>query len=98
MSGYAASSRNVTVQTKHEIYDEYGITHRNRFGTPGSYEIDHLVPLELGGSNDKSNLFPEPFPAYEAKDHLEDFMHEQVCNGQLELRRAQLFFMRKYAQ
>ena len=32
--------------------------------SPGFYgrtiEIDHIIPLELGGSNDIANLFPEP--------------------------------------
>lgn len=88
----------MTQQTKDEIFVEYGITHRNRFNTPGSYEIDHVVPLELGGSNDKRNLFPEPYPGYRDKDKLENFMHRLVCDGTLALSRAQLFFMRKYAQ
>src|ERR1043166_7656449 len=46
---------------------------------PGHYEIDHLISLELGGSNDIKNLWPEgyftaPFDA-KMKDKLEDKMH-----------------------
>jgi hypothetical protein len=26
-----------------------------------AYELDHLIPLELGGSNDLRNLWPQPF-------------------------------------
>ena len=37
---------------------------------PRSYgrtiEIDHIVSLELGGSNDIANLYPEPGPARRA--------------------------------
>jgi hypothetical protein len=30
------------------VYAEYGIAERSQ----GEYEVDHLVPLEPGGSND----------------------------------------------
>ena len=53
--GYAKSVRNVSESQKKNIYAEYGITHR----TTGEYEIDHFISLELGGSNETSNLFPE---------------------------------------
>ncbi|TMC88113.1 MAG: HNH endonuclease, partial [Chloroflexi bacterium] len=54
-SGYASSVRNVPVSEKNQVYAEYGIAHHS----PGQYEVDHLVSLELGGSNDISNLWPE---------------------------------------
>ena len=41
-------------------------------------EIDHLIPLELGGSNDIANLFPEPgfgTASYRVKDQLENRLH-----------------------
>ena len=38
-----------------EVYREYGIVER----TTGEYEVDHLVALEDGGSNDIANLWPE---------------------------------------
>lgn len=98
LPGYATTHRSVSWATKLTVYDEYGITKRAPYGEPGSYEIDHLVPLELGGSNEIINLFPEPFPAYKRKDHMENFMHEQVCYNGLSLHSAQLFFMRKYVR
>ena len=55
-------------------------------------EIDHIVPLELGGSNDIANLFPEPGSKkanYHVKDELENKLHGLVCSGAMRLRDAQ---------
>lgn len=48
----------------------------------GNYEVDHLISLELGGSNDQANLWPEsyltdPYNAH-VKDKLEDKMHALI--------------------
>ncbi len=63
---------------------------------PRSYgstlEIDHIVSLELGGSNDPANLFPEradAHPGYRLKDRLENAAHAWVCQGKLGLRDVQ---------
>ncbi len=86
--GYSASVRNVILETKQEVYDEYSIGSH----APGAFEVDHLVPLELGGSNEISNLWPqpaEPTPGFHEKDDLENYLHDQVCNGAMELTDAQ---------
>jgi hypothetical protein len=86
--GYARSVRSVPYSEKRAIYRSYGIG----FHLPRTYEIDHLVPLELGGANDPANLWPEaaaPRPGYHEKDRLENLLHERVCSGQLSLRAAQ---------
>ena len=64
--------------------------------TPRPYgttlEIDHIVSLEIGGSNDIANLFPErvrPSPGYRVKDKLENKLHDLVCDGAMTLRAAQ---------
>ncbi len=47
-------------------------------------EIDHIVPLELGGANEIANLFPEPGSRnanYHVKDELENRLHDLVCAG-----------------
>ena len=52
--GYSKKVRDVPAEMKREVYGEYGITsHEN-----GDYEVDHLIPLELGGSNSIKNLWP----------------------------------------
>jgi hypothetical protein len=88
VSGYARNVRNVTDAEKNQVYDEYGIkTH----GT-GEYEVDHLISLEIGGSNDIANLWPEaaePRPGFHEKDQVENYMHDQVCAGAISLSEAQ---------
>ena len=86
--GYSKTVRNVPASEKSEVYAEYGIANH----VSGQYEVDHLVSLELGGSNDISNLWPEaadPVPGFHQKDGLEDSLHAQVCNGSISLQQAQ---------
>jgi hypothetical protein len=52
-------------------------------------ELDHLVPLELGGSNDATNLWPEYPPTPNPKDKLERALNIAVCDGRVSLGRAQ---------
>ena len=54
--------------------------------------MDHLISLELGGSNRLNNLWPEPYDITwnaHVKDRLENRLHELVCTGQLDLMTAQ---------
>ncbi len=86
--GYSKSVRDVSQSTKDDVYAEYGITHHEPF----EYEVDHLVALELGGSNDIANLWPEPAeprPGYHEKDKVENYLHDQVCSGAMSLQEAQ---------
>src|SRR5437762_11069359 len=67
VSGYAKSVRDVSTTLKKQVYTAYGIKSR----LPGQYEVDHLVSLQLGGSNDIANLWPEPAapkPGFHEKD------------------------------
>ncbi len=87
-SGYARSVRDVPTSEKDQVYAEYGIA--SHFS--GQYEVDHLVSLELGGSNDISNLWPElaePKPGFHEKDKVENYLHDQVCSGAVSLQQAQ---------
>src|SRR3954469_16898888 len=86
--GYTERVRDVSESTKNAVYREYGIRRRSR----GQYEIDHLIPLELGGSNSIRNLFAEaalPKPGFHQKDMLENKLHALVCSGDLKIRAAQ---------
>ncbi len=87
--GYAKTVRNVPTSVKNAVYAEYDITRH----VAGEYEVDHLVSLELGGSNDISNLWPEaaaPKPGFHEKDKVENWLHVQVCAGNISLHDAQV--------
>jgi hypothetical protein len=80
--------RNVPQNVKDAVYAEYGIPSHE----PGQYEVDHLIPLEVGGANDIANLWPEaaePTPGYHQKDEVENYLHDQICSGKLPLQQAQ---------
>ena len=87
--GYAKKVRAVPAWLKRRAYAEYGITEYKT----GDYEVDHLIPLSLGGSNSIRNLWPQstktsPWNSY-VKDALERKLHKLVCTGQLDLKTAQ---------
>ena len=87
--GYSKRTRNVSRETKELAYRLYGITTR----APGEYEVDHLISLELGGSNAIENLWPESFLTQplnaHVKDELENKLHALVCDGKVPLEEAQ---------
>jgi len=92
VSGYAKSVRSVTSDEKAAVYQRYGMAN-----VSGQHEVDHFIPLTLGGSNALANLWPQPYtiagttPNYGAheKDKVETYLHEQVCRGSLTLAQAQ---------
>jgi hypothetical protein len=87
--GYSKGVRDVSVSTKKQVFQTYGISYP---APSGAYEVDHFIPLELGGSNDIRNLWPEPAdprPGFHEKDKVENYLHKQVCDGKMDLGRAQ---------
>ncbi len=70
-------------------------------GSASNYEFDHLIPLELGGSSNLANLWPEPnqgapstFNSYShygqnAKDGVESQSNYAVCDRGYSLALAQ---------
>jgi hypothetical protein len=89
-SFHTGSIRNVPQSEKYTVEAEYGMAQR-LYGS--SLEIDHIVSLELGGSNDVANLFPEKanaHPGYHVKDKLENKLHSLVCSGQMSLSSARV--------
>lgn len=91
-----ARIRHVPESEKHLVELEYGMPPK---GYGRTIEIDHVVPLELGGSNAVANLFPEPgsgHAGYRAKDRLENRLHERVCAGATSLHAAQAGIARNW--
>jgi hypothetical protein len=89
-SFHTGAIRNVPQSEKSAVEREYGMKARYYGST---LEIDHIVSLELGGSNNIANLFPEKAlanPGYHVKDRLENRLHELVCTGTMSLRTAQI--------
>jgi 5-methylcytosine-specific restriction endonuclease McrA len=98
VAGYTKTVRSVSVKTRKAVFAEYGIEYPQPYG---SYEVDHIIPLALGGSNDIANLFPEarvpfdsaqgkPLPGFQEKDVVENYLHEHVCSGEVDLVAAQV--------
>jgi hypothetical protein len=91
VKGYASSARNVPLTRWNFAFAEYGVTRH----ASGEYEVDHLIPLEVGGSNDIANLWPElaePSPGFHDKDVVENCLHAFVCEGKMSLAAAQSIF------
>lgn len=85
-----SSRRQVSDATKAQVYARYGLPVEH-----GAWEIDHLIPLELGGAvNDPRNLWAEPgatpggHGSYD-KDTVENHLNALVCNGKTTLAAAQ---------
>ncbi len=85
--GYTRTVRTgLTQDTKRAVYAAYGQPHRYN-GASG--ELDHLVPLEAGGSNDPANLWPQPAPASHNKDLVENYENAMACRHRIPLATAQ---------
>jgi len=73
---------------KHQVYVEYGIDPNT-----GQHEIDHLIPLGIGGADARENLWPESRDTMTwnagVKDRLENYLHVEVCAGHIAAQDAQ---------
>jgi hypothetical protein len=81
--------RRVSAEVHRLAFTEYGFTYPQ---PRGAFEVDHLIPLELGGDNTIANLWPEaaePTPGFHEKDKVENYLHRQVCSGAMSLADAQ---------
>jgi hypothetical protein len=86
--GYAASIKPTKESIKEEAFSRYGL----RDGKSTTEVLDHLIPVELGGTDSVENLWPEPARgAWNAaqKDALEQQLLTLVCDGTLTVKQAQ---------
>jgi hypothetical protein len=81
--------RRVASDVAEKVFRRYGI----ESPTPRTYEIDYLIPPDLGGSEDPRNLWPQPYARgvwnARVKDALEDRLRALVCTGKIDLATAQ---------
>ncbi|MCI0485854.1 MAG: HNH endonuclease [Blastocatellia bacterium] len=86
-SGHERLDRKVPVAVKRQVFDSYGIS-----PTMMGYNVDHLIPEKLGGSNSIRNLWPQPLSGkwnHSRKNRLEQRLYEMVCKGAIDLKQAQ---------
>jgi hypothetical protein len=58
-------------------------THNSLWCLGGGCEVDHLISIELAGSNDIKNLWPQKYIGLcnaRDKDKLENRLHKMVCH------------------
>ena len=86
--GYTKTVRHTSGDLKAAIYREYGIDRRS-----GQFEIDHLIPLCLGGADVAANLWPQGYDTMpwnaSKKDELEVRVCRLACAGSFPIERLQ---------
>jgi hypothetical protein len=86
---------------KTEIYSRYGVE-----PDPATCELDHLVPLELGGADSLDNIWPQCGPVeaqglkihFKEKDKVESYFTTLVKTGKMPLREAQQAIAKDWTQ
>lgn len=87
--GYSKKVRMVPKSLRDQAFRNYGVEQHQGV----DYQLDHLIPLSIGGSNSIRNLWPQPNHTSpwgaRAKDRLENRVRRLVCAGELDLEIAQ---------
>jgi hypothetical protein len=92
---YSQSHRITPKSLKDKVYTNYGVTPDGK-----SYEIDHRLPLALGGADVEANLWPQAWIGQcgaHAKDRIEDRLWRAVCKDRsMSLADAQAILLGPY--
>ncbi len=87
-----------TEKQKHATYDWYALPiPAENSGETQTCELDHLVPLELGGADGMGNIWPQCGPDdvalrerfFKQKDVVENYLAAKVRAGEIPLEEAQ---------
>jgi hypothetical protein len=91
-------SQGTSAAEKASMYEFYGISRPlQNYGETQSCELDHLVPLDLGGADTLDNIWPQCGPPsvpltqryFKLKDMVEIYLLKQVRDGKISLSDAQ---------
>lgn len=85
-------ARHVPLSRKREVFGRYGVLWAERW----RYDLDHLVPLCLGGTNEAINLWPHAWDSAHPprlKMRLERRLVRHVKRGMIALKQAQWMLM-----
>jgi hypothetical protein len=89
---YSKRHRHTPLELKQEVYAAYHVDREGR-----SFEIDHRVPLCLGGADVRENLWPQEgwqHPTFHDKDRLETAVCRVVCDDHsMTLEQGQAIFL-----
>jgi hypothetical protein len=88
LCGSFETDGSIPISVKRKVFQLYGM--RTERSIP--HNIDHLIPVSLGGSNSIENLWPQPLSGewnYNHKNKLERRLRKLVCKGELALEKAQ---------
>jgi hypothetical protein len=89
------------------VYDWYQIVHPvKNFGENQTCELDHLVPLSLGGADTLDNIWPQCGPVgvsaenlyFRKKDRVEYYLGWMVREGKMSLADAQSGIAKDWTQ
>jgi hypothetical protein len=92
--GYSRTVRYVSMKKRKQVYEDYGVKYPQ---IPGNYEVDHFIPLSLGGSNELENLWVQPSPEFRWKDKVEFVLWRKVCKNEITLLEAQKIIKNWYS-
>lgn len=86
----AYCERDVTIETKHLIIEEYDRQFGFQIQTMprDQFKIDHYIPLCMGGSNDITNLWPQHVSVYTVTDPLEKAICDKMVVGKIQQKDA----------
>jgi hypothetical protein len=93
---FDAAAKPLSAWQKNEALTRYGVRPESFNG-----DLEHLVPVTLGGTNDPDNLYPfhaQGEYTVEAKQRLAAKLHELVCDGKISLKQAQDVFKKDWTK
>ena len=80
----AYCKRNVSTAEKQKIANHYGVPKKDW----PKYEFDHLIPLNAGGSDDITNIWPQPLDEAKLKDVVEQDVYNKLKDGEIDQEQA----------